>query len=136
MEGIGAWSVVGYPWRLEWWLTKGVDTCIYSLFHIFPYNYIHDTSSNPTDGEVYSTQDYKTKCVSELWQVCDFLRVLRFPPPIQLTAHDITEMLLKVALNDILITPQPHDMLPLLRYPFKLHTNTWPLTLIAWYRRG
>jgi hypothetical protein len=39
------------------------------------------------------------------WQVGGFLRVLRFPPPIKLTAtnHDITEILLKVALN--IITP-------------------------------
>ena len=34
-------------------------------------------------------------------QVCGFLRVLRFPPPIKLIVHDITEILLKVALNTI-----------------------------------
>ena len=32
---------------------------------------------------------------------CGFLRVLRFPPPIKLTATHITEILLKVALNTI-----------------------------------
>jgi hypothetical protein len=33
-----------------------------------------------------------------------FLRVLQFPPPIKLTdPHDITEILLKVALNTIAI---------------------------------
>ena len=37
-------------------------------------------------GEVYSIQHYAIKFVSELWQVGSFLRVLRFPPPIKLTA--------------------------------------------------
>jgi hypothetical protein len=41
------------------------------------------------------------KFVSDLRHVGDFLRVLRFPPPIKLTGHDITEILLKVALNTI-----------------------------------
>ena len=43
-------------------------------------------SSNPADGEVYSIQNYVIKFVSELQQVGDFLRVLRFLPPIKLTA--------------------------------------------------
>jgi len=38
-------------------------------------------SSNPTHGEVYSIQHYVIKFVI----VCDFLRVLKFPPPIKLT---------------------------------------------------
>jgi hypothetical protein len=42
----------------------------------------------------------KVKFVSELQQVCGFLQVLQFPPPIKLTA-DITGILLKVALNTI-----------------------------------
>jgi hypothetical protein len=40
-------------------------------------------------------------------KVCQWLaaeRVLRFPPPIKLTAHDITEMLMKVVLNTITLT--------------------------------
>ena len=49
-------------------------------------------SSNPVRGEVYSIQHYEFKFVSDLRQVCDFLRVLWFP-------HDIAEILLKVALN-------------------------------------
>jgi hypothetical protein len=32
---------------------------------------------------------------------CGFLRVLRFPPPSKADRHDITEILLKVALNTI-----------------------------------
>ena len=38
-------------------------------------------NSNPVHGEVYSI-----KFVSDLRQVCGFLWVLRFPPPIKLTA--------------------------------------------------
>ena len=41
------------------------------------------------------------KVDSDLWQVSEFVLVLRFPPPIKLTANDITEILLKVALNTI-----------------------------------
>jgi hypothetical protein len=37
-------------------------------------------------GEVYSIQHYEIKFASDLWQVGGFLRVLRFPPPITLTA--------------------------------------------------
>jgi hypothetical protein len=48
---------------------------------------------DPIHGEVYSTQNYVIKFVSNLWQVVGFLRVLR--------CHDITEILLKVALNTI-----------------------------------
>ena len=42
-------------------------------------------SLNPAHGEVYSIQHYVIKFVSDLRQVGDFLRVLRFPPPIKLT---------------------------------------------------
>ena len=41
------------------------------------------------------------KFVSDLWQVGGFLRVLRFPLPNKTDHHDITEILLKVALNTI-----------------------------------
>jgi len=40
-------------------------------------------SSNPALGHVYSIQHYVIKFVSDLRQVCG---VLRFPPPIKLTA--------------------------------------------------
>ena len=43
-------------------------------------------SSSPVHGEVYSIQHYVIKFVSDLRQVCGFLRVLLFPPPIKLTA--------------------------------------------------
>ena len=41
---------------------------------------------NPSHGEVYSIQYYVIKFVSDLLQVAGFLWVLRFPPPIKLTA--------------------------------------------------
>jgi hypothetical protein len=48
------------------------------------------------------------KFVSDLRQVSGFLRVLRFPQPIKLTAMiDITEILLKVALNTKNPIPNP-----------------------------
>ena len=43
-------------------------------------------SSNPVHDEVYSIQHYVIKFVSDLQQVGGFLPVLRFPPPIKLTA--------------------------------------------------
>ena len=43
-------------------------------------------SLNLVNGEVYSIQYYVIKLVSDLQQVGGFLRVLRFPPPIKLTA--------------------------------------------------
>ena len=39
---------------------------------------------NTADSEVYSIQHYVKKFVSDLRQVCGFLRVLLFPPPIKL----------------------------------------------------
>ena len=43
-------------------------------------------SSNPVHGQVYSIQHFVLKFVSDVRQVGGFLRVLRFPPPIKLTA--------------------------------------------------
>ena len=55
------------------------------------YNYIsayHHKSCEfrSSSGEVYLIQYYVIKFVSDLRQVCSFLRVLWFPPPIKLTA--------------------------------------------------
>ena len=61
-------------------------------------------SLNPTHVEVYSIQLNVIKFISDLQQVCGFLWVLRFPPPIKLTRHKITEILLQVALNTITLT--------------------------------
>jgi hypothetical protein len=43
-------------------------------------------SSNPDHSEVYSIELNVIKLVSDLRQVGGFLRLLRFPPPIKLTA--------------------------------------------------
>jgi hypothetical protein len=43
-------------------------------------------SSNSGHDEVHSMQHYVIKFVSDLRQVCGFLRVLWFPPPIKLDA--------------------------------------------------
>ena len=48
-------------------------------------------SSNLAHGEVYSIQHYVVKYLSNLRQVGGFLRVLRYPPPIKLTAINIVE---------------------------------------------
>jgi hypothetical protein len=55
-------------------------------------------SLNPVHGEAHSIQNYVIKFVSDLGQVGGFLKLLQFSTPITLT-HDITETLLKVALN-------------------------------------
>ena len=52
-------------------------------------------SLNPIHGEVYSIQNCVIKFVSDLRQIGGFLQVLRFPPPIKLTAMIITEILLR-----------------------------------------
>jgi hypothetical protein len=57
--------------------------------------------SNPTHGMVYSIQHYLIKFVNDLRQVSGFLQVRQFPPPINVTAIDIAEILLKSALNTI-----------------------------------
>ena len=41
--------------------------------------------SNPGNGEMYSIQHYMIKFDSDLRQVGDFLRVFRFPTPVNLT---------------------------------------------------
>ena len=55
---------------------------------------------------VFSIQHYVIKFVSDLRQVCGFLWVFQFPPPVNLTSN-ITEILLKVALNTIILTHPP-----------------------------
>ena len=56
-------------------------------------------SSNPVDGGVYSIQHYVIKVVNDLGQVGGFLRVLPVTSTNKTDHHDITDILLKVALN-------------------------------------
>jgi hypothetical protein len=46
-------------------------------------------------------QHYVKKFVSDLQQVCGFFRILRFPSTNKIDHHNITEILLKVALSTI-----------------------------------
>jgi hypothetical protein len=61
-------------------------------------------SSNHVHGEVYPLQHYMIKLVNDLRQVCGFLGVLRLSSTNKTDRHDITEILLKVALNTITLT--------------------------------
>jgi hypothetical protein len=61
-------------------------------------------SSNPVHGKVYWIQHNVIKFVSDLGQVGGINQALRFPPPIKIDRHNITEILLKVALNAITLT--------------------------------
>ena len=58
-------------------------------------------SSNPADGKVYSIQHYVIKFVSDLRQVGGFLRVLLLSSTNKTDRHNITEILLKVALSTL-----------------------------------
>ena len=53
-------------------------------------------SSNPAHGEVYSVQYYVIKFAKDLQQVGGFLRVLRFPPSIKQSCHNMDTLCLKV----------------------------------------
>ena len=71
-------------------------------------------NNNNINGEVYLIQQYAMKFVSDMRQISSFLWVLRFPPPIKLTAM----ILLKVALNTktkpkLRFSPDIQLMLPL-----------------------
>ena len=57
-------------------------------------------SSNPAHGEVYSIQHYVIKYVSDLRQVGGFLSSTN-----KNDRYDITEILLKVAINTITLIP-------------------------------
>ena len=69
---------VGYviPWQAFYLILSG-ETSHSQMTNV--------VSSNPAHGELYSIQHYVIKIVSDLRQVCCFLQVLRFPPPIKLT---------------------------------------------------
>ena len=62
-------------------------------------------SSNYAHDEVYSIQHYVIKFVSEFRQVGGFSPDIFVSSTNKTYRHDITEILLKVALNTIMITP-------------------------------
>jgi hypothetical protein len=59
------------------------------------------TSSNPVHGEVYLISHYVIQFVSNFRQFCGFIRILRVSSVNTTDRHDITEILLKVALSTI-----------------------------------
>ena len=79
----------------------------------FPMQLVHITtkviSSNTAHGQAYLIQQYVRKVVNDMRKIGDFLRVLRCPPPKKKKEkksdrHDITELLLTVTLNTIILT--------------------------------
>jgi hypothetical protein len=67
---------------LVWRDHHGHDLMVVGFITTYAYHCELESHS----GEAYSIQHYVIKFVSDLRQVCGFLRVLRFPPPIRLTA--------------------------------------------------
>ena len=65
-------------------------------------------SSNPAHGEVYSIQHDVIKVVSNFWQVCGFSPDTPVSSTNKAARNDITEILLKVTLNTIIITLTYH----------------------------
>jgi hypothetical protein len=61
-------------------------------------------SSNHVLGEVYSIQHYVIKCVSDLRQVGGFFSGTPVTSTNKTDRNDITEILLKVALNTMTLT--------------------------------
>ena len=60
---------------------------------------------NLTDGKMYSIQQYVINFVSDLWQISCFLPDTPVSSTNKTDCHDMAEILLKVALNIITITP-------------------------------
>jgi hypothetical protein len=89
-----------------------IDICITEIYRsliklflmvksVFP----HVASSIPAYCGVYSIQHYVIMFFCDLWHIAGFLHVLRFFSIIKTDLHDISEILLKVALSEIIITP-------------------------------
>jgi hypothetical protein len=67
-------------------LTSVQHHSFFSCFYLMTKNVPLRCEFEFRSDEVYSIQQYVIKFVSDLQQVGGFLRVLRFPPPIKLTA--------------------------------------------------
>ena len=85
---------------------RGRDSMVVGFTTTYAISAYHTkvVNSNPVHGEVYSIQYYVIQFVSIVRQASGFVRVLKFPLPIKLTTNDITEIVLKVALNTINLT--------------------------------
>ena len=70
---------------------SSADTCGINRSHVSTFVYCcHSYTTKvvsliPVHGKVYTMQHYVIKFVSDLRQISGFLRVLWFPPPIELT---------------------------------------------------
>ena len=71
-------------WKVKWLLVVLIDWLIGDMQSVPITTEV--VSSNPARGKVYWIQHYVIKFISDLRQVCRFLQVLRFPPPIKLIA--------------------------------------------------
>ena len=67
------------------------------MFH----NIIQSNQTAYQPSQAYSIQQYVRKFVSDLWQVGGFLKGTPVSTTNRTDSHDITEILLKVALNTI-----------------------------------
>ena len=80
-------------------------------------------------------QHFVIKFFSDLLQVGGFLRVLRFPPTIKLTAmiYPVTEILLKVALNTI---KQTNNIILLLCIQLKGHWSNFFFVMSDFFQQN
>jgi hypothetical protein len=70
-------------------MCRGCDPILVGFTTTYPigaYHHCEVMNSNPVHGESHSKQRYVIKFVGDLRHVGGFLRVLRFAPPIKLTA--------------------------------------------------
>jgi hypothetical protein len=95
----------------------GRDRMVVEFRTTYPISSYHHWCCEFESRSGRGVQHYVIKFVSDLRQVGGFLRNLRFPPPIKLTAtHDIAEILLKVALSTTTLT---HNLKPFIHFCWK-----------------
>jgi hypothetical protein len=90
-------------------------------------------SSNPVHGEVYSIQHFVIKFVSGLRWVDGFIQILRFPPPIKLTATKWLKYCWKWQCRFILFLLQFFQMYNayvLFQLSFLPDTNDWQASIL------
>jgi hypothetical protein len=92
------------------------------FLQLLPHIFTKVVFSLPAHVEVYSIQHYVLKFVSDLQRVGGLHRVLWFPPSIKLTTNDIAEILLKLVLNTITVTPS-YVKIPVILFPPLLFCN-------------
>jgi hypothetical protein len=111
-KGLGLWCLTPFPiiyplyrgGQFYWWrkpeypekttdLSQATDmtlvaVILWLLYLQLPMPFMHISTKVlfPIHGKVFSIQQYVIKFVCDLRQVGSFLRVLRFPPQIKLTA--------------------------------------------------